>query len=71
MAPQESLDDDHGVAAFGARLMDILIFEIATFSLNWRLARFHIKQSPDLADPVAANAVREEACVADTVEAGG
>ena len=71
LTSQESLDDDHRATAFGARLMDIVIFGIVAFSLNRRLARFRIKQAPDLADPVAANAIREEACVADAVEAGG
>jgi hypothetical protein len=33
--------------------------------------RVHIKQSPDHLDPVATNAVGKEACVADTVKAGG
>lgn len=58
---QERLDDDHRAAAFGARLMDILIFGNVTFSLTRHLARFRIKQTPDLCDPGAA----------DAVEAGG
>ena len=33
--------------------------------------RFCIEQAPDLFDPVAADTVGEEACVADAVEAGG
>lgn len=68
---QERLDDDHRAAAFGARLMDILIFGNVTFSLTRHLARFRIKQTPDLCDPGAADAVGEEAGVADAVEAGG
>ena len=69
---REGFDDDHRATAFGARLMDIQIGRIIASALIRRLARLwlRIKQTPDPLDPVAADAIGEEASVADAVEAG-
>ena len=67
------LNDDHGTAAFRARLMDIRISGIVDPVLVLHLFGFwhRIKQTPDHADPVPADLIGKEACVADAVEAGG
>ena len=69
----ECLDDDHQATAFRAYL--VLLVGVGTlivigFKISVRL-QLDTKQSPDHLDPVATNAVSKEACMADTVEAGG
>ncbi len=58
LAACEGLNDDHGTAAFRARLMDIQIGGIVVFFPKRCLVRsgFCIEQAPDLFDPVAADA---------------
>lgn len=72
MAAQEGLNDDHRAAAFWAGLVCGFIIAFGAGCLIWRLIGLWlcIQQKPDLCDPIAADTIREEACVADAVEAG-
>jgi hypothetical protein len=71
LAAFECLNNDHHATAFRACLF-LLIGVGTVIVIDLKISvRVHIKQSPDHLDPVATNAVRKEACVADTMEAGG
>ena len=69
LARQEGLDDAHCATAFGACPVQVLFLLVVTGPLLG--LRCPIDQEPDLLDPVPADAIGEEACVADAVEAGG
>ena len=71
MSAQEGLYDAHLPPTFGARLLLLGIGGIVTFGLNWRLARFCIKQASDRLYSASADAIREEACMSDAMEARG
>ena len=71
LAAQEGLNDDHRASAFGAKLLHVRIAAFGAGCLVRSLIRLWlgIQQLPDLCDPVTTNAIREEACVSDAVEA--
>lgn len=71
MAAFECLNNNHHATAFRAYL--VLLVGVGTLIVTGLKISVgaHIKQPPDHLDPVATNAIREEAGVADTVEAGG
>ena len=71
LAAGEGLDDDHRTTASGACLARVPLVGIGAPVLIGRLIRLWlgIDQTPDLLDPVAADAIGQEAGVTDTVEA--
>ena len=71
MSAQEGLYDAHLPPTFGARLLLLGVGGIVTFGLNWRLVRFRIKQASDRLYSASADAIREEACMSDAMEARG
>tara|TARA_R110001599_G_C11939302_1_gene630475 strand:+ start:295 stop:648 length:354 start_codon:yes stop_codon:yes gene_type:complete len=71
LAAFECLNNNHHAAAFRACLF-LLVGVGTLIVVGLRISiRVYVKQSPDLLDPVAPNAIRKEACVSDTMEAGG
>lgn len=67
---QESLDDPHFTTAFGAclGLVSFVGSDVLTLT-GFRIGvSFTLQKAPDHLDPVTADAIDEEACVADAVE---
>ena len=72
LAAQEGLHDDHGAAAFRARLARVRIVGFTDLGFICRsLFRlgFCIEQTPDLHDPVTTESIGHDPCVADAMEA--
>ena len=71
LAAQKGFDNDHGTAAFRARLVRGLNIAFGAGCLIRRLIGLCIQQAPDLRDPVATVAVSQKARVSDAMETGG
>ncbi len=69
LSAQEGFDDTHRTAAFRARLKPVLFVSAGERVFLSHLIRLWltVQQAPDIADPVAPDAICEEACVSDGV----